>query len=208
MLQFLVSSCGSPYPSSPRAYAWLLAVERWLDDIRVLRPYSCLFLCQPIFTAVNMVNNFADQFIKMEAENAQLRKDLAAAKSSTEQVEAANRLAEEAWQKNEDLEKELAKVKAEPEKEVTEKEKAKALAEEREERLRESIESLLGKFLFCFPCLAPPFFMSLRFAGFSSWLDQLLPILLWIARTGFGSRLWRTPSPSPRTPPSSWRGCW
>ena len=91
-----------------------------------------------------MVSDFADQFVKMEAENAQLRKELMAAKASTEWIEAANKLAEEAWQKNEDLEKELAKVKAELEKEVELREKTKARAEMREDQLRQSIESLLG----------------------------------------------------------------
>ena len=45
--------------------------------------------------------------MNLEAENAQLRKDL------TERVQAANRLTEEAWQANEDLKKELAQVKEE-----------------------------------------------------------------------------------------------
>ena len=65
-----------------------------------------------------MVSDFAEQFVWMEAENAQLCKDLAAAKASFEQAESSKKLAEEAWQKNEDLEKELAKVKADLEKEV------------------------------------------------------------------------------------------
>ena len=45
--------------------------------------------------------------MKIEAENAQLRKDL------TERVKAANKLTEEAWQANEDLKTELAQVKEE-----------------------------------------------------------------------------------------------
>ena len=73
-----------------------------------------------------MVSNFAEQFVKMEAENAQLRKDLAAAKASTDQAEASKKLAEEAWQKNEDLEKELATLKADLEKEVELRETMKA----------------------------------------------------------------------------------
>ena len=71
-----------------------------------------------------MVSEFADQFVKMEAENAQLRKELKAAKALTERIEAANKLAEEAWQKNEDLEKELAKAGLEKEVELREKTKS------------------------------------------------------------------------------------
>ena len=128
-------------------------------NVRVFMKLA-LYLCQPIFTTVNMVNDFADQFVKMEAENAQLRKDLAATKSSTEQVEAANKLAEEAWQKNKDLEKELAKVKVELEKELKSKEKAKSLDEKREDRLRNSVETLLGKLHCLFDCFALPFLGS------------------------------------------------
>ena len=94
---------------------------------------------------MNVVNDFADQFIKMEAENAWLRRELAAAKSSTEQMEAANKLAAEAWQKNEDLTKELTNVKAELEEDLKQKEAAKTSADEQEEWLRRAIESLLGK---------------------------------------------------------------
>ena len=118
-----------------------------MDDLTFVFVFVLLFR-QPIFTAVNVVNDFADQFIKMEAENAQLRKYLAAAKSSAERIEAANRLTEEAWQKNEDLMKELTKVKAELEEEVKHKETAKTLAKEQEERLCRAVESLLGKLSF------------------------------------------------------------
>ena len=52
-----------------------------------------------------MVYDFAEQFVRMEAENAQLRKDLAAAKSATERAKASKKLTEEAWQANEELKK-------------------------------------------------------------------------------------------------------
>ena len=103
-----------------------------------------------------MVSDFAEQFVKMEAENAQLRKDLAAAKASTEQAEASRKMAEEAWQKNEDLEKELAAIKADLDKEVKLRETMKAQVEKRENQLRKSIESLLDTLLCtlrCFACL-------------------------------------------------------
>ena len=62
--------------------------------------FVVLFFLQPIFSTARQVSDFATQFVKVEAENSQLRKDL------TERVQAANRLTEEAWQANEDLKKE------------------------------------------------------------------------------------------------------
>jgi cell shape-determining protein MreC len=50
-------------------------------------------LLQPIHDAVNIVVDFAEQFVRLEAENAQLRET---AKSSTDQLQEANRLASEA----------------------------------------------------------------------------------------------------------------
>ena len=44
-----------------------------------------------------MVFDFSEQFVRMEAENIQLRKDLAAAKDATEQTKSSKKLAEEAW---------------------------------------------------------------------------------------------------------------
>ena len=58
---------------------------------------------QPVFSTARKVSDFATQFMKIEAENAQLRKDLA----------ERNKLTEEAWQANEDLKTELAQVKEE-----------------------------------------------------------------------------------------------
>ena len=101
-----------------------------------------------------MVYDFAEQFVRMEAENAQLRKDLAAAKSATERAEASKKLMEEAWQANEDLKKELARVKADLEREVELRETMKAEVEKRENRLHKSIESLLGTLLHIFVNLA------------------------------------------------------
>ncbi|KAK1601855.1 hypothetical protein QYE76_018854 [Lolium multiflorum] len=57
-------------------------------------------------------NTMIAQFAKMETKNAQLCAELATAKPSTEQIETVNKLAAEAWQKNEDLEKRLSQVKA------------------------------------------------------------------------------------------------
>ena len=53
--------------------------------------------------------DFADQFIRMEAENARLRE---VAKSSTEQLEKTNKLATEAQREAANLKKELDLLKA------------------------------------------------------------------------------------------------
>lgn len=92
-----------------------------------------------------MVSDFANQFVKLEAENARLREELSAAGTSTEQVESANKLAAEARRRADDLEKELSEVKAKLEKEVKLREEAQSMARRREDRLRKSAESLLGK---------------------------------------------------------------
>ena len=92
-----------------------------------------------------MMSDFAGQFVKLEAENDRLRKELAEAKTSAEQVGTANKLAEEAWQKSEDLAKELAEVKAELEEAKKLREQEKASADKMAKRLFKAIESLLGK---------------------------------------------------------------
>jgi hypothetical protein len=68
--------------------------------------------------------DFAAQFVKLEAENVELRADLATTKSSAEQIKNANKHTSEAWKKDEGLEKELAKVKAKLEDEQKLKEEA------------------------------------------------------------------------------------
>ena len=103
-----------PYPSSPRAEAWLLGAEDWLESSGHVRSsilFSVFALYQPVFATVQMVFDFSEQFVRMEAENAQLRKELSAAKIAASQIEHSQKVAEEAWQANEDLKKELAQVK-------------------------------------------------------------------------------------------------
>ena len=56
-------------------------------------------------------------------------------------------MAEEAWQQNEDLKKELEEVKADLKKEVEVRETLKKEVDKRDARLRKSIESLLGTLL-------------------------------------------------------------
>ncbi|KAM0920169.1 hypothetical protein ACQ4PT_007692 [Festuca glaucescens] len=95
----------------------------------------------PIQATVAMVMDFAAQFIKLEAENAQLRES---AKPSAEQLEKANRLAAEAWREADKLKKELGQVTAKLEEEERQKAEAQTQAEEKEGSLRKSIETLLG----------------------------------------------------------------
>ena len=122
-----------------------------------------------------MVSDFAAQFVKIETENAQLKVELAAAKVSAEQ---ANKLAADARIKADLLEKDIGKLKAKLDKETKAKEAAKVLTEEREERLRKAVESLLGKFseLICliallpldFAWIAKSVFVSSSFCRYSS----------------------------------------
>ena len=94
---------------------------------------------QPILSTARKVSDFATQFVKIEAENAQLRRDLS----------ERNRLTEEAWQANEDLKAELAQVKEELTKAKQAEEQRKeeeAAADKALQRLLKGVESLLGKF--------------------------------------------------------------
>ena len=99
---------------------------------------------QPIQAAVDIVVDFADQFVRMEAENARLRE---VARTSTEQLEKANKLAVEAQEEAVSLKKELNLLKEKMKEEEHLKLEAHALADKKEGDLRKSIESLLGKFL-------------------------------------------------------------
>jgi uncharacterized phage infection (PIP) family protein YhgE len=102
-------------------------------------------LLQPIHAAVDIVVDFVDQFVRMEAENAQLRE---AAKSSTDQLQEANRLADEARKENAILKKDLKQPKKKMKEEEQSKLKAQAQAQaqayKKEGALCKSIENLLG----------------------------------------------------------------
>lgn len=105
-----------------------------------------MIVLQPVVSTARKVSDFATQFVKIEAENAHLRKEL------TERVNAANKLTEEAWQANEDLKMELAQVKEElaKAKEAEEEtKKGKASADKVLQCLLKGIESLLGKCRIC-----------------------------------------------------------
>ena len=98
---------------------------------------------QPILSTARKVSDFATQFVKLEAENTQLRKDL------TKRVQAANKLTEEAWQANEDLKTELAQVKEELTKAKKAEEQKKKEEASASKHLLRAVEALLGKFRIC-----------------------------------------------------------
>jgi uncharacterized protein with von Willebrand factor type A (vWA) domain len=93
---------------------------------------------------------FADQFVRLEAENGQLSE---AAKSSSDQLQQAKKLAAETQNENISLKDELKK-KLKEEQEL--KLKAYGEADKKEDALRKSIKSFLSKIslphLFPLPC--------------------------------------------------------
>ena len=100
---------------------------------------------QPIFAAVSTMSSFANKFTELKSENARLRKELEVSRTAEERINEANRLAEEAWQQNEDLKKKLTEAKTELEESKKLQEQEKSAAAEMAKRLSKSIESLLGE---------------------------------------------------------------
>jgi chromosome segregation ATPase len=92
---------------------------------------------------VAMVKEFVAHFISLEAKNAQLRE---AAKSSTDQLEKANKLATNARREVERLKKEPGQAKAKLEEE-NQRIEAQTQADEKEGSLRRSTETLFGRLL-------------------------------------------------------------
>ena len=87
--------------------------------------------------------------MKLEAENTQLRKDL---DERVQASQAANKLAEEAWQADEDLKKGLAQVKGElskAKKAEEQKKKEEASANKALQHLVKAVEALLGELRIC-----------------------------------------------------------
>ena len=108
-----------------------------------------MLVLQPIFSAIQKVSDFAAQSVKLEAENAQLRKDLA---EKVQAAQAADKMAQEAWQANEDLKKELAAVKkelAESKKAEEQKREEEASAKKALQHLLKAVEALLGELRIC-----------------------------------------------------------
>jgi chromosome segregation ATPase len=94
------------------------------------------------------VVDFASQFVRLEAENAQLRE---AAKSSSDQLQQEKRLAADAQSENMSMKEELKTLKKKLKGEQESKLKAYVEADKKEGALRESIESLLSKiYSLCF----------------------------------------------------------
>ena len=83
--------------------------------------------------------------MKLEAENAQLRKELA---EKVQVAQAADKVAQEAWQANEDLKKELAALQkevADSKKAEEQKREEEASAKKALQHLLKTVEALLGK---------------------------------------------------------------
>ncbi|KAK1651671.1 hypothetical protein QYE76_069476 [Lolium multiflorum] len=95
----------------------------------------------PIFVTVDAVADFADQFIRLESENAQLRKSI---KTSADQVLEANKLAANAQNENTMLKDELKKLKQKMKDDHDARRKAAAAVDEKEGVLRESIAKLMS----------------------------------------------------------------
>ncbi|KAK1687153.1 hypothetical protein QYE76_048001 [Lolium multiflorum] len=94
----------------------------------------------PIYATVDAVVDFAEQFTRLEVENAQLRKTV---KSSADQVLEANRLATDAKNENALLKEELKKLKRQMKDEQNARHAASVATDKKEGVLRESIKDLL-----------------------------------------------------------------
>ncbi|KAK1612931.1 hypothetical protein QYE76_036604 [Lolium multiflorum] len=96
---------------------------------------------KPIYATVDAVAEFAEQFTRLESENAHLRKTI---KTSADQVLEANRLATDAQKENTLLKEELKKLKQKMKDDQDARRKAAIAADEKEGVLRESIANLMG----------------------------------------------------------------
>ncbi|KAK1566056.1 hypothetical protein QYE76_017050 [Lolium multiflorum] len=94
----------------------------------------------PIYATI-FVADF-EQFTRLEAENAQLRKTV---KSSADQVVEANRLAADAKSENALLKEEVSRLKRQMKDDQDARRAAAAVIDEKEGVLRESIKDLLGR---------------------------------------------------------------
>ncbi|KAK1684999.1 hypothetical protein QYE76_045847 [Lolium multiflorum] len=95
---------------------------------------------QPIYATVDAVADFAEQFTRLEAENAQLRKTV---KSSADQAVEANRIAADAKSENALLKEEVKRLKHQMKDYQDARRAAAAAIDEKEGVLRESIKDLL-----------------------------------------------------------------
>ncbi|KAK1629423.1 hypothetical protein QYE76_003738 [Lolium multiflorum] len=95
----------------------------------------------PIYATVDAVADFAEQFTRLESENAHLRKTI---KTSADQVLEANKLAANAQNKNTLLKDELRKLKQKVKDDQDARRKAAAAVDEKEGVLCESIANLMS----------------------------------------------------------------
>lgn len=98
---------------------------------------------QPIYATVDVVVDFAEQFTRLESENAHVRKTI---KTSADQVLEANKLTADAKNENASLRDELKKLKQQMKDEQDARREAATAIDKKEGVLRESIANLLGKF--------------------------------------------------------------
>ncbi|KAK1680333.1 hypothetical protein QYE76_041181 [Lolium multiflorum] len=103
-------------------------------------PTSSTARDQPIYATVDAVVDFAEQFTRLESENAQLRKTV---KTSADQVLEANRLATDANNENVLLKEDLKKLKRQMKDEQDARREAAAAVDKKEGVLHESITNLL-----------------------------------------------------------------
>ncbi|KAK1627149.1 hypothetical protein QYE76_001464 [Lolium multiflorum] len=94
----------------------------------------------PIYATVDAVADFAEQFTRLEAENAQLRK---AIKSSADQAIEANRIAADAKSENALLKEEVTRLKRQMKDDQDARRAAAAAIDKKEGVLRESVKDLL-----------------------------------------------------------------
>lgn len=87
--------------------------------------------------------DFAEQFTRLESENAHVRKTI---KTSADQVLEANKLTADAKNENASLRDELKKLKQQMKDEQDARREAATAIDKKEGVLRESIANLLGKF--------------------------------------------------------------
>ncbi|KAK1606934.1 hypothetical protein QYE76_030607 [Lolium multiflorum] len=96
----------------------------------------------PIYATVDAVADFGEQFTRLEAENAQLRKSV---KTSADQVLEANRFASDAKNENASLKRELSKLRQQMKDEQEARRAAAIAVDKKEGVLRESVKDLLGE---------------------------------------------------------------
>ena len=102
--------------------------------------------------AAATISSFAAQFAELEAENTRLRKELEDFGSTESRVNDATKLAEQAWEENENLKRKLAEAEAKLEEASKLREQEQKTADVSAKRLSKAIESLLGELAGSYLC--------------------------------------------------------